>query len=269
VTSDAPPETRLRERLGALVEAGAGRFDPEGAACIAALLDRARELGGGASVRLAARAEARLEALEAALLGACARAEPVLVGLEGPVAAEARALLASGDAAAAINLARRTARRARARAAAARAALRLTRLRERLVSDAAGLADRGALAALDARELVHVGDRVRAQADGNALSHALFHRSAAAARAALAVERADDDLPADAGPYNAHVLAAKALRALATLSPAYVRALVAELDDLAELDAALAPFAPEPPRRGSGPPTRTRRPRSGPSGRGS
>jgi hypothetical protein len=81
----------------------------------------------------------------------------------------------------------------------------------------------------------------QAQALSNALSTALFHESLVSARATLAVARAADNVPEDAGPYNAQVLASRALCAAERLSAHYLRALVASLQDLGALSAALEP----------------------------
>lgn len=77
-----------------------------------------------------------------------------------------------------------------------------------------------------------------------ASSRALFRDSAERARAALAVARAADNLPEAAGPYNAQVLAARALEAMNALSPEYLRTFIAALDDLAAVQALTA--EPEP-----------------------
>ncbi|KYG09289.1 hypothetical protein BE21_18715, partial [Sorangium cellulosum] len=129
--------------------------------------------------------------------------------------------------------------------------------------------------ARDLAELPCDGDVVerrvkrQAQALSNALSTALFHESLVSARATLAVARAADNVPEDAGPYNAQVLAARALCAAERLSAHYLRALVASLQDLGALSAALEPQPAKPtkparkkaaprtagdpaPRRGSG-----------------
>jgi hypothetical protein len=89
----------------------------------------------------------------------------------------------------------------------------------------------------------------RAVALGAAVSSALLSASAESVRATIAVARAADNLPEAAGPYNGQVLAARALAAMAELSPAYVRAVVAAADDLAALDARLAPEAQKPKAR--------------------
>ena len=97
----------------------------------------------------------------------------------------------------------------------------------------------------DADGTVERGAHGRAVALGDALSHALLRESAESARATLAVARATDNLPEAAGPYNGQVLVARTLAAMAELAPAYVRAVVAAADDLAALEALLAPEAPK------------------------
>ncbi|WP_437952364.1 DUF2894 domain-containing protein [Sorangium sp. So ce296] len=268
------PPAPAAARLAALRAAGAPRFDPAGYRFIEALLERARALDGAARARLDARASARLTAFEAAFHRARADAEAQLRALADagiPDDGSLAAALSLGDLPAVARAARR-----RLRALAA----------ERQTTAVPSLARlRGEIAARDVRlpeplardlaELPCDGDVVerrvkrQAQALSNALSTALFHESLVSARATLAVARAADNVPEDAGPYNAQVLAARALCAAERLSAHYLRALVASLQDLGALSAALEPQPAKPakparkkaaprtagdaaPRRGSG-----------------
>ncbi|WP_437569650.1 DUF2894 domain-containing protein [Sorangium sp. So ce542] len=249
----APPpgSSPAAARLAALRAAGAHRFDPAGYRFIEALLERARALDRAARARLDARASARLTAFEAAFHRARADAEAQLRALADagiPDDGALAAALSLGDLPAVARAARR-----RLRALAA----------ERQTTAVPSLARlRGEIAARDVRlpeplardlaELPCDGDVVerrvkrQAQALSNALSTALFHESLVSARATLAVARAADNVPEDAGPYNAQVLAARALSAAERLSAHYLRALVASLQDLGALSAALAPQPDKP-----------------------
>jgi hypothetical protein len=86
----------------------------------------------------------------------------------------------------------------------------------------------------------------------NALSRAMFRETAEAARATLAMARTTDNLPDAAGPYNGQVLAARALREMARLSPGYLQAYIAGLDDLAALEATPEPTVVRSARRRRG-----------------
>jgi hypothetical protein len=236
------------ERLATLRAAGAEVFDAPGFGLAASLLARAEALGGGAGALLVERARLRLDALEASLREGRAAAERALGALveDGAVVApELRAALSRGE----VTRVRREARRVLRERARERQRVQIpwvTRLRGEALS-------RGATASADAPVdleglggadgTVERGAHGRAVALGDALSSSLLRQSAESARATLAVARAADNLPEAAGPYNAQVLVARTLTALAELSPAYVRALVAAADDLAALEAALAPEA--------------------------
>lgn len=239
MTPEAP-----EDRLARLRAAGADRFDPLGAGFIASLLSRAEALDGGARAKLRARAEARLDALDQALSAARARAEATLEELTRtglPIDEALAEALTGGDFAAVERGARQ---RLHARSVDKRpvALPWLTRLCGAAAARALALPEQIALGELSLggeEVIVERGARRRAQALGSAISIALFRDSAARARAALAVAHATDNVPEAAGPYNAQVLSARALSALAELSPGYIRALIAELDDLAGLKAAL------------------------------
>ncbi|MGK3999040.1 DUF2894 domain-containing protein [Sorangium sp. So ce1024] len=253
------PDTHpLSARLAALQAAGAHRFDPAGCRFIEALLERAASLDGGAGARLAARAADRLAALEASFHRARADAEAQLRALadagipdDGPLAAA----LAQGDLPAVVRGARRRLR-ALAEGRQKTAVPALARLRGEIAARDVRLPEP---LARDLAQLPCDGDVVerrvkrQAQALSNALSTALFHESLVSARATLAVARAADNVPEDAGPYNAQVLAARALCAAERLSEPYLRALVAGLQDLGALAAALEPPPEKPARKKAAP----------------
>lgn len=241
-----PGSSAAAARLAALRAAGAHRFDPASYRFVEALLERARALDGGARARLDARASARLTALEAAFHGARAVAEAELRALADagvPDGGELAAALSLGELPAVVRAARR---RLRALAAGRQttavpslarlrgeASARDMRLPEPLARELAALPCDG--------DVVERRVKRQAQALSNALSTALFHESLVSARATLAVARAADNVPEDAGPYNAQVLASRALCAAERLSAHYLRALVASLQDLGALSAALEP----------------------------
>lgn len=251
--------------VGALREAGAEVFDPPGFAFVTALLARAEALPGAARDRVRDRARQRIALLDAALRAARAdveRAIGALVEEGGEVPAAVGAALARGE----IDWARREIRRARRALIERRREIALpwvARLRGEAEARGASLPDEIArdLDRLAARGgAVDRDDHGRAVAVGTAVSTALLAASAESVRAAIAVARAADNLPAAAGPYNGQVLAARALAAMADLAPDYVRAVVAAADDLADAEARIAPVASKPKAR---PATRRRRAASG------
>ncbi|WP_434043830.1 MULTISPECIES: DUF2894 domain-containing protein [Sorangium] len=259
-SSDTPH--LLPARLAALQAAGAPRFDPASYRLIEALLERAGSLDGGARARLAARAADRLAALEASFHRARAEAEAQLRALADagiPDDGALAAALALGDLPAVVRAARRRLR-ALAQGRQKTAVPSLARLRGEIAAREVRLPEP---LARDLAQLPCDGDVIerrvkrQAQALSNALSTALFHESLVSARATLAVARAADNVPEDAGPYNAQVLAARALCAAERLSEPYLRALVASLQDLGALAAALEP-PPEKPTRKKAAPRSTR-----------
>lgn len=237
-----------RRRLDALRERGGADFDPLGQALIVTLIARAEAESQSVQALLAGRIEARLTLLEATLQSESALANAQLAALEGAgieVTEELREAFAQGDFAA---VKRGVRRLLGARKEAQRPARVpwIARLRGEARAREVGLPDE-VTRGLDALRIedgaVERTERRRAQALGNAMSSALFRESAEGARAELAVARAADNLPVDAGPYNGQVLAARALTAMAALSPGYLRALIAGLDDLGAIEALLAPEA--------------------------
>lgn len=235
-------------RLAALRAEGAEVFDVPGFGLVASLLARAAALGGGAGALLVGRARLRMEALGAALREARAAAEMELGALveDGAVVApELREALFRGE----VTRVRREVRRTLRERARERQRVQIswvTRLHGDALSRGARLSadvvrDLDGLGGADST--VERGAHGHAVALGDALSCSLLRDSAESARATLAVARAADNLPEDAGPYNGQVLVARMLAAMAELSPTYVRAMVAAADDLAALEALLAPKA--------------------------
>jgi Protein of unknown function (DUF2894) len=240
--------SHLAELVTALRAAGGEVFDPLGFRLIESLVARAEILGGGARDRLLDRARVRIDALDSALREARLTAEQELRALATDGASIAPALreaLARGE----VARVRREIRRALSDRTKERERVQvpwLTRLRGAAVSRGARLPDELTrdLEGVGADDgSVDRGAHARAVAAGDALSDALFRESAESTRAMIAVARAADDVPDDAGPYNGQVLAAQALAVMAELAPTYVRVVVAMADDLAALEALLAPEA--------------------------
>ncbi|APR80549.1 Hypothetical protein A7982_05896 [Minicystis rosea] len=235
--------------LASLREAGAEAFDPPGFGLVLALLSRAEGERDGARERIRARARERIDRLQHALESArtaATRDLSALVEAGVPVAPTIAEALARGE----IQRARSEIRRARHDHRKRRDRVELPwvgRLRDEARARGAALPQEMA------RDLERLaGDGVardahgHAVALGSAVSSALLTASAESVRATIAVARAADNVPDAAGPYNGQVLAARALAAMADLSPAYVRAVVAAIDDLAGMEARLTPEAPKP-----------------------
>jgi hypothetical protein len=241
----------LRARLDGLRAGGGEEFDPLAQAMIVTLLARAEVEAEAVQALLAGRIEARLAGFEAALRAGRAVAASEMgtladAGIEAP--RELAEALGRGDFAAVKRGVRRllSARKEAQKTARVPWIARLrgeARAREVSLPDEV-TRDLDALHVEDGA--VERGEMRRAQALGNAMSSALFRDSVEGARAELAVARAADNLPEGAGPYNGQVLAAKALSAMAALSPGYVRALIAGLDDLAAAEALLLPEERKP-----------------------
>lgn len=236
----------LRGRLDALHERGGAELDPLGQALIVTLIARAEAESERVQALLSGRIEARLTLLEATLQTESALATAQLAtlagaGIEAPCAL--REAFAQGDFAA-VKRGVRCLLGARKEAQRPARVPWIARLRGEAREREVTLSDE-VTRGLDALQIedgaVERAEVRRAQALGNAMSSALFRESAEGARAELAVARAADNLPEDAGPYNGQVLAARALTAMAALSPGYVRALIAGLDDLGAIEALLAP----------------------------
>lgn len=228
----------LDARLRRLEAAGAAAFDGPGFRFVKGLLDRATALGGHAAERLATRAETRLTVFESSFLAAKAEAGSTLETLEAAGAdpdGRLRAVFERGDYKALRREAVRALRRARdtTQDDATRRVERLTRqcrAQGLTLSPALRAATQAARSTAESRV---VGDR---------LARALFHDAAQHARSALSVARAADALPEQVGMYNPQALVIEALGLMESISPAYLRAVLSGLEDLAYLKA-----LPEPP----------------------
>jgi hypothetical protein len=229
----------LRDRVDALRARGAEVFDGPGLAFIESLLVRADAIGGDGGARLEARATERVSALDDALTRESADVADELDAMGELAPAEVRAALERGDP----KGARRALKRARFEAARAREPVEVP-WAARLGGDATARGEHALaheLTALCATGVIDRGAHAQAVALGGAVSSALFRSSAESVRATVAIARSADSVPESAGPYNGQVLAARALTAMAELSPAYARVVVAAIDDLAALDARLTP----------------------------
>jgi hypothetical protein len=238
----------LEARLDALARRGAARFDPEGFRLISRLIE------GG----LEARASQRVDKLEQEHAEAGREAEALLARLkllEARIGADLTRAIDEGD----YRVARRLAIvalgnvEADARSAVPRWALSIAaKARTRAVRLPRDLARRVDAFVDQPPSARGVDGELRALAAE--VSRALFDDSIASTRATIAVARATDNVPESAGPYNTQALAAQALGALANLSPSYLRAYVATLDDLSALEplAVIDSKSQPPPRRKRG-----------------
>lgn len=208
----------LADQLEALRAAGADRYDGPGFRFIEALLERAETHGGTVAERLELRAAARLAAFSTSMQAARAEAAATLATLRA-AEADPDGTLAAAHAAGDHKRVLREASAALRRARSADPAARFDRLAERARAEGIELPE-------EAVDPARAGDHI---------AHALFRRAADHARGTLTVARARDRLPADVGPYNPEALAARTLAVIEALSPAYLRATLAQLDDLASL----------------------------------
>lgn len=226
----------MNRRLEMLRMNGAEVFDGPGFRFIEGLLERAEGLEGVAGEHLRRRAAERLSAFEAAFASGRAEARATLATLDAaeadPDGDFARAF-ASGD----YGFVRREAPRAlrRARTDDADAA------RVRVVRLARQARSRGLTLQPQLRARVHAAtadrpdDVAELRVVGDQLARALFREAADHARSALVVARASDRVAETTGPYNPEALAARALELVEALSPGYLRATLAGLEDLAAL----------------------------------
>jgi hypothetical protein len=236
----------LRARLERLLADNARGFDPEGVRLVERLLD----------ANLVSRAHERLVRIEQGLAEARRSAQEAIALLErspSPPVATVRSAVATGDYG--------TARRAAAKATAAL----LRRRTSAVVAWANTVAERARakhtplpppVAArprpgLDLPStpfLDGVDDDPRTATQR--LSQTLFDRSIASARASLALARAESGVPGDAGPYNPHAIAARALVALGERAPDLALAYVELLDELATIEHWESSLPPSPQGRG-------------------
>ena len=237
--------TNAEAQIDALAREGAARFDPEGFRLITRLIE------GG----LAARAGLRIEKLERELRETRGEVEGLVATLkrsEARIGVELASAMSDGDYRVARRLALLALRDVEAskHSAVPRWALSIAaKARTRAIRLPQDLAHR--LDAFERRSEAASSPESEVRALAVEVSRALFDESIASTRATIAVARAADNVPESAGPYNTQALAAQALGALAALSPSYLRAYVATLDDLCALEplATIDSKAAVPPRR--------------------
>jgi Protein of unknown function (DUF2894) len=198
----------LRAALLALEARGARAFDGPACECVEALLARAEELGGGLAQRLSQRAEAHLSSLRARFEAENARVAARLDAFEAERGehAELRKALVSGD--------------------LVRVARRMRRLRAAPPVAARTLALKDPRGTGFARAGVHALRRKRTTT---------YEDSVAQMVATLAMARATDVVPEDAGPYNPLRIASDVLERMRTISPFYLAVQLNRLEELASL----------------------------------
>lgn len=211
----------VAERIEALRAAGAVRFDGPALRFIEALITRAQGLDGAVAGRLHARAAARLATFETSMQAAQSQATEALEALDAADAdpdGTLRAAFDAGD----FKRVLREAPAAHRRAAARDPHARLDRLTARAESEGVRVPP------------TPQADPARA---GDHVAQALFRHTADHVHGTVTVARAADRVPADFGPYNADALAARTLATIEALSPDYLRAALARLEDLSALTA--------------------------------
>ena len=226
----------MKARLERLEELGVAAFDGPGLRFVRALIDRAAQFDGPARAQLTARATTRLDDLEATFETRRREAREALDALRRGAHGsdnELEQAFARGELNQVVREARRRLQRLES-AGYATALARLKRLTEQARQRSVPLSEALERQLLIAKRDPPSDDRA-ARALGDQVAHALFRHAASTVRATVAVARAADNAPSEAGPYNPRVLSALALAALETLSPAYLRAYVAGLEDLAAL----------------------------------
>ena len=244
-------------RLETLRAEGAEAFDAPALRFIEQLLAKAEHIGGGAGDRLRARAEARLDALQADLDAARQKASEAIEALaeiqdpEGAAAvAEVQRLVEAGDHRGATRAAARLQRGLvdrRQPKARARVERQIQRAEAAGVSLPSKLKHQITEALEDPQGSPEILDALADEA-----GRALYRAAADDTHATVVVARAGDAVPDEAGPYNPQAVSAKALAALEALSPAHLRHWVRHLegfDALARLPAPPAPKARKTTRR--------------------
>jgi hypothetical protein len=224
----------LRLRLEALAVRGAARFDPAEVRFVSALLTRASRMQDAESVEpLRARVAARLDALDAALEAHRAGAYEALDAADraGAFSSDLREQVAGGD--------------PLAIALAAEARLIVQRLTPSHRREHPGITPLASPASQD---------RVAARVDELRVMPTPTQRLAeldalaATVRLDLALARASSAARFE-GPYNPGAIAARLLRALPDVAPAYLRALARDCDDLASVGALTAEADAAPSKR--------------------
>jgi hypothetical protein len=218
--SEAPlASAELRAALLELEARGARTYDAPACDCVHALLARADELGGGVATRLAQRAGAHLDALRTRFDADRTRVAERLSACEQERGEQAdlRRLVASGDL---VRAARRL-RKLRVLPAAAPRPLAVRQPSDRSYSRADAR-----VATSFTRANAHVLRKRRVTA---------YEDSVAQMVATLAMARATDVVPEDAGPYNALRIASDALERMRAISPFYLAVQLNRLEELASL----------------------------------
>lgn len=197
-----------RAALLELEARGARAYDAPACDCVHALLARADELGGGVAARLALRAESHLSSLRARFDADRARVAERLEACEATRGeqTELRRWVESGD--------------------LLRAGRRLRRLRVLPATPARSLAVKQPVATSFTRANAHVLRKKRVT---------VYEDSVAQMVATLAMARATDVVPEDAGPYNALRIASDVLERLRGISPFYLAVQLNRLEELASL----------------------------------
>jgi Protein of unknown function (DUF2894) len=219
--SASEPACAAEQALDALEARGGRAYDAPACDCVRALLSRADELGGGVGARLRQRAAAHLETLtrrferdQQRLADALARSERDY----GPQP-ELHKRLSRGD----LSLVGR----------------RLRRLRTLPITPGLARPAQATEAVAPAR------GRPTAQLSERRRRVLAYEDSVAEMVAALALARATDVVPSDAGPYNPLRIASEVLDRMRTVSPFY---LAVQLNRLEELGSLLGlPELPAPP----------------------
>ena len=219
----------VRARVDALRMRGAREHDAPAFDFIESLLRKSEALSEGAQALLVARAASRAAQLEADFAAARIRAENELSAFVDP-SESLRAAFASGSFSTVFRAARR---RAASLVPAIDSHWIAWRVRLETKARARGVRPRFNVDGANVAEEVH------------ALATALYEASHAEASATMTAMRATADLPDVAGPYNPLALAAGALAELATLSPAYLAALVTQLAEIGALQALPPVISPE------------------------
>jgi hypothetical protein len=208
--SEVEPSSVASARAGLreLEARGARAYDAAACDCVHALLSRADELGGGVAARLTLRAESHLSSLRARFDADRARLAEQLASCEATRGeqVELRRWLASGD--------------------LVRAGRRLRRLRVLPASAARSLAVKQPVATSFTRANAHVLRKKRVS---------VYEDSVAQMVATLAMARATEVVPEDAGPYNSLRIASDVLERLRAISPFYLAVQLNRLEELASL----------------------------------
>lgn len=203
-------DASIEARLDALEAKGARSYDAPACDCVRTLLDRADELGGAVGARLRERAQAHVEALAERYARDRLRVQQTLSTTEAERGElpELRARLERGE----LTYTARAIRRWRARPEAMRSAV---------VTITPGL-----------RGGKHVSNGMVTDRRRRALA---YEDSVAQLVAALALARATDVVPADAGPYNPLRIASDVLDRMREVSPFYLAVQLNRLEELGSL----------------------------------